>query len=198
MKKLQTHVNINKFIYRQVKGSGKTYVEGLSFEQIAQHAQQQLANGSYKPGYRDGVVLVEIDNNLLHHFICPFVKIDESTKLSAQLIRRRPEEEVYIQIRALNGIPLKTGTVELILYRHDVLVETNEQTSDEGWELISFHAIPCGIEYMPMGPVTMMRNQLQLPGGTKAYYESEKWSQSVKFWQEYAVLDTNLSSDTED
>ena len=42
-----------------------------------------------------------------------------------------------------------------------------------------------------MGPVTMMRNQLQLTGGTKAFYESEKWAESVKFWQEYTVLDQN-------
>ena len=27
---------------------------------------------------------------------------------------------------------------------------------------------------MPMGPITMMRNQLQKPGGTKGFYESEK------------------------
>ena len=193
MEKLSTHVNCNEFVYRQVKGSGKTYADGLSFEQMAKHAKEQLANGKYKPGYRDGVILVETDNNLLHHFVCPLVKIDESTKLIAQVIRRRPEEELYIQIRALNGIPLKTSTVELILYRHDILAETNEQTSDGGWELISFHAIPYGIEDMPMGPVTMMRNQLQRPGGTKANFESEKWAQSIKFWQEYAVLDENVS-----
>ena len=88
---------------------------------------------------------------------------------------------------------LKTGSVNLILYRHDVLAETNENTTDADWELISFHAIPEGITDMPMGPVTMMRNQLQLPGGTKAFYESEKWAQSVNFWQVYAILDENVS-----
>jgi hypothetical protein len=109
------------------------------------------------------------------------------------MVRRRPQEEPYIQMRALNGTPLKTESVDLILYHHDILSETNEQTSDEDWELISFHAIPDGIEKMPMGPVTMMRNQLQLTGGTKAFYESEKWAEAVKFWQEYAVLDENGS-----
>ena len=39
-----------------------------------------------------------------------------------------------------------------------------------------------------MGPTTMMRNQLQLEGGTKAKYSSDEWAESVKFWQEYAVL----------
>ena len=126
-----------------------------------------------------------------------YVKIDETTVLKAEMVRRRPEEEPYIQLRALSGTPLKTGSVDLILYRHDVLAESDEQTSNADWELISFHAIPEGIHDMPMGPVTMMRNQLQLTGGTKAYYKSEDWAESVNFWQRYAMLKTTTSnSDT--
>ncbi len=71
-----------------------------------------------------------------------------------------------------------------------MLAETNEQMTEAEWELISFHSIPNGIKEMPMGPVTMMRNQLQLPGGTKAKYSSEAWAESVNFWQEFVVLDT--------
>ena len=188
MKNKET-VSVNDFVRRQSKDSGKSYVIDLSFKEIAQHAQNQLVSGNFKAGYRDGVVIVQVDKKLTHHFICPFVKITNKTKLNATLVRRRPEETPYIQIRALNGTPLKTGSVDLILYRHDVLAETNEQTSDADWELISFHAIPEGVHDMPMGPVTMMRNQLQLTGGTKAHYESDDWAKSVKFWQEYAILD---------
>ena len=192
MKNILDGVSVNDFVKRQIKGSGKTYAEGLSFEKIAQHAQEQLTNGNYKPGYRDGVILVHVAKKLISHFTCPFVRITEETKLKATVVKRRPEEEPYIQMRALNGTLLKTGSVDLILYSHDVLTETNEESTDADWELISFHAIPEGIEKMPMGPVTMMRNQLQLPGGTKATYESEKWAEAVKFWQEYAVLDQNI------
>ena len=172
----------------------KSYTKDLSFEDIAIHAQRQLHCGNFKNGYRDGVVIVQVEDILLHHFICPFVQISDKTKLRAVVTRRRPNEAPYIQIRALNGAPLKTGSVDLILYRHDVLAETNEQTSNTDWELISFHAIPEGIHDMPMGPVTMMRNQLQLIGGTKAYYESEDWAESVNFWQGYAMLDTESSN----
>ena len=193
MEKIQTQVSVNEFVRRQVKGSGKTYAKRLSFEDIADHAREQLSHGSYIPGYRNGVILAQTDKNLSHHFICPFVRITEETKLIASVVRRRLEEEPYIQIRALNGAPLKTRSVDLILYRHDVLAETDEQTADGGWELISFHVIPNEIEDLPMGPVTMMRNQLQLTGGTKAHYQSDKWVESVKFWQEYAVLDENTN-----
>ena len=193
MKNISGNVAINEFVERQIKGSGKTYVDGLTFEEIVSHTQEQLANGHYTEGYRDGVILVQVDKKLAHHFICPFTKITEKTTLEAKMVKRRPEEEPYIQMRALNGTPLKTGSVDLILYRHDVLIETNEESTDADWELISFHALPEGIDDMPMGPVTMMRNQLQLSGGTKGYYESEKWAESVKFWQGYAVLDVNGS-----
>ena len=95
----------------------------------------------------------------------------------------------YIQTRAKNGNPLKAGCVEYILYRHDVLLENNEESSTADWELISFHAIPEGLKKMPMGSITMMRNQLKLPGGTKAKYSSEEWAESVKFWQQFAALE---------
>ena len=193
MKKIET-VSVNDFVCRQTKDSMKSYSEGLSFDEIAIHAQRQLVCGNYKQGYRDGVIIVQVEDKLLHHFICPFVQISDETKLRAVVTRRRPNEAPYIQIRALNGTPLKTGSVDLILYRHDVLAETDEQTSDTDWELISFHAIPEGIHDMPMGPVTMMRNQLQLTGGTKAYYESDDWAESVNFWQGYAMLDTESSN----
>ena len=76
----------------------------------------------------------------------------------------------------------------MILYRHDVLDETNERESDKHWELIAFHAIPKEFDALPMGPVTMMRNQLELPGGTKGDYSSKQWAEGIRFWQQYALL----------
>lgn len=182
-------VGVNDFVYRQTKENLKTYSRTLSFKEIAQHSELQFKNGFFKEGYRDGVVVVYADQNLTDNFICPFTKINEKTKLKANAVKRSKNESFYIQIRALNGIPLKTSSVELILYRSDVLAENNEQSTDSEWELISFHAIPEGVKKMPMGPVTMMRNQLKLEGGTKGYYESQEWAKSIEFWQKYAVLD---------
>jgi hypothetical protein len=193
MQNIYDNVGVNKFVQCQIKGSGKTYSDNLSFEDIAEHAQEQLTKGFYRTGYRDGVILATVDEKLVDNYICSLVKIDEHTTLQAKMVKRRPEEASYIQIRSLNGTPLKTCSVDLILYRHDVLMETNEHSTDDEWELISFHAIPKGMTEMPMGPTTMMRNQLQLTGGTKAYFESEKWAYSVKFWQEHAILTENDS-----
>ncbi|MBT3216884.1 MAG: DUF3228 family protein [Candidatus Marinimicrobia bacterium] len=182
-------VAVNDFVRRQIKGSGKTYSPTMSFEEIANVAQEHLHNGNYREGYRDGVRIISVRSEFNQSFVCPFIKLEKSSILNATVVKRRPEEEPYIQIRATKGKPLLTGKVELILYRHDVLAENKEHSTEEDWELISMHALPKGVEKLPMGPVTMMRNQLELAGGTKAHYSSEEWAEAVRFWQQYAALE---------
>ena len=181
-------VAVNDFVKRQVENSGKTYAKTLSFDQIANHASTQMQNEKYRDGYRDGVRIVVANDLIKSDFICPFVKLNKNIKLISKLVCRREGEEPYIQVRAINGSPVETGKVELIVYRHDVLAENNENTTSADWELISMNAIPRGLDKLPMGPVTMMRNQLNLTGGTKAYYSKEEWAESVRFWQKYAAL----------
>jgi hypothetical protein len=182
-------VAVNDFVRRQIKGSGKTYSNSLFFDVMAKDAEKQMDNGHYKEGYRDGVRIVTGSHSLTDQFICPFVIINENTELVSKVVRRRKEEEPYIQTRAKTGTPLQAGRVEYILYRHNVLAENDEQSTDAEWELISIHAIPEGVDKLPMGAVTMMRNQLELAGGTKAHYSSEEWAEAVRFWQKYAALD---------
>jgi len=181
------NVGIGAFVKRQIKGSGKTY-STLTFKEIAKHAEKRLLNKKFKQGYRDGVILISVEKKLLENFVCPIVKIDKNTKLESIPKKRRDNEEIYISTKALNGEPLEIGGVDLVLYRYDVLEETNERETDKHWELIAFHAIPKEVDILPMGPVTMMRNQLQLPGGTKGKYSSEQWAEGVLFWQKYALL----------
>ena len=185
-------VAVNNFVNRQVKHSGKTYSDDLSFEFFAKHAEEKMGSDEYADGYRDGVRIVKLDKKFVSKVSCPYVKINANTKLTARYIKRRPEEDPYIQFRALNGTPLKAGSVTLILYRHDILLENNENTTNAAWELISINAMPDGEEDMPMGPVTMMRNQLNLIGGTKATYSSEDWAKSVQFWQKYAAIEPSV------
>ena len=184
-------VAVNKFVERQIEGSGKTYSKTLSFKFFASHAQEKLVKGEYIEGYRDGVCIINLDEKYVKEVYCPYVKINNKTKLIAKYISRRRSEDPYIQIRALNGVPLKAQKVGLVLYRNDVLKENNENSTDSDWELISINSIPEGEEDLPIGPVTMMRNQLDLIGGTKAKYTSDEWAHSVKFWQRYAPLIKN-------
>ncbi len=187
---MNERVAVNEFVRRQTKESGKSFSSQLSFEDIALHAELQMSAGYFKEGYRKGVRIVSAAANITKQFTCPFVKVDAATELSAKYVKRRPNEKFYIQVRAKTGTLLPAGKVELILYHHDVLAENDEQSTTIEWELISFHALPEGIDKMPMGPITMMRNQLELLGGTKANYSATEWAHSVEFWQHYAALET--------
>ena len=102
-------VKVNSFVKRQIEDSGKTY-STLSFEEIALYAQEQVVKGNYQSGYRDGVIIISVEEKLVNHFTCPFTLLSDDSKLVARMTRRRPDEEPYIQIRSLNGNPLETGS----------------------------------------------------------------------------------------
>ena len=82
-------VGVNSFVTRQTKESGKTYSKTLSFDDIARHASNQLKEGKFKKGYRDGVILVKVDEKLIDNFVCPIIKIDQNTQLKAEYVQRR-------------------------------------------------------------------------------------------------------------
>ena len=182
-------VQVNDFVKRQIKSSGKAYSEELSFDFFAKYAQKKLIKNEFIEGYRPEVRIVKLENKYVHKVFCPYVRITKETRLSAKVVKRREDEDFYIQVRAMNGNLIRTGSVDLILYRNDILLENNENTTNADWELISINALPKGVESMPMGPITMMRNQLELNGGTKAEYSSDEWAKSVQFWQTYAPIE---------
>jgi len=182
-------VAVNNFVRRQISGSGKSYSLKYSFEEIAQHAEFQLNRGHFVIGFRAGVIVVPAEKNFAKHFVCPLVRIQADTRLTAKFISRDSDEEPVIQLRAQNGNQIPAGAVELILYSHAVLVENDEQSTDADWELIAFHSIPEGVTKLPMHPTTMMRNQLNLQGGTAAQYASDEWAEAVRFWQNFAALE---------
>jgi len=184
---MKNTVGISNFVKRQRKGSGKTYTK-ISFKELALYSEKMISKNKFSKGYRDGVILIDLSKEMLNEFKSPLIKINKNTKLLAEIKQRRKNEKNYISIKALNGKPLKLEKVQLILYRKNVLKETNENSTNKDWELIAFFGVPQGLKKLPMGPITMMRNQLQLPGGTKAHYDSEEWAKSVEFWQEYALL----------
>ena len=60
-------VGINEFVKRQTPESGKTY-STLSFNNIAEYAEKKIKQNDFKEGYRDGVILITIDDSLIKHF----------------------------------------------------------------------------------------------------------------------------------
>ncbi|MAV64523.1 MAG: hypothetical protein CMG00_04950 [Candidatus Marinimicrobia bacterium] len=183
-------IGISKFLKDQIKKKGNNWASDSTLKKLLKTAQHKLNNKEYINGYRDGVIIIEIhDVDICKKINCPIVKISDKTMLKCIVSRRRAWEDSYLQIKAINEKNLSTGKIELILYRKDVLKESNEQATDMDWDLIAVHSIPKGIKKLPMKPETMMRNQLQLKGGTKGYYSSEEWAESVHFWQKHSTSD---------
>ena len=118
-------VKASKFVERQIKGTGKTYSESLLFPEIATIGEEKLNSGDYIRGYRDGVVLIELKDDTARQFICPLIKIDKNTILSAKNVQRRRAEAFYIQFRALKGKSLTTHQADLDSYRNDLLNDTH-------------------------------------------------------------------------
>ena len=73
VKYMQYNVKASSFVKRQIKGSGKTYTDTMSFDQIASIAEENLNNNNYKEGYRDGVIIITLDKEISSEFICPLV-----------------------------------------------------------------------------------------------------------------------------
>ena len=53
-------VGVSDFVKRQRPNSGKTY-SLITFDEIAKYAESKLNNNQFKPGYRDGVILIDVD-----------------------------------------------------------------------------------------------------------------------------------------
>ena len=92
-----------------------------------------------------------------------------------------------------NGKKTPAKFVDIVLYRHDVLAENNERSTDACWEIISINASP--IENLPMQPMTMARNMLNKEGGTKAEYTGQQFAESLWFWKEHCMYEGDGEND---
>lgn len=172
-------VGVNPFVRRQTAESRFSHFNGL-LGHVANMAREHFEKA--KPGYRDGVVLVEVP---ARGFFSGVVEVTEETVLRASFASRRPGEDPFVSVEAIGAEKLTAEHVELVLYRRDVLLEEGpdavNKEEDYEWELVSINARPTP-EPEPMTPVAMARNFLELPGGTKAEYTAEEFARAILYW----------------
>ena len=185
-------VACGSFVKRQTKESGHSHFEG-SWEELEEMAVRTLLYGQktsywadypYKvhPGYKDGVVLVEVDPS---KFYSAIVDLTEDTELKASYAPRRLGEASFIRIGA-RGKKQVAKYVSLVLYRWDVLAENNERETDAEWEIVAIKARTTE-EEEPMDPYTMARNFLHLKGGTKGTFSAEDFAHSIVYWNNHVM-----------
>lgn len=175
-------IGINSFVTRQTADSKFSHFGG-SWEELVSLVEKYF--GEAKSGYRDGVMLVPVPSD---GFFSGVVEVNSDTPLKATFEARRKGEDPYLQIVALGGEKLPAKTVDVVLYRRDVLLEEGPDhvSTEAEWEVISINARPTE-EPEPLTPMAMARNFLVLPGGTKADYTAEEFARSIIYWSKRAM-----------
>lgn len=168
-------IQASEFVKRQTPDSKFSHFDG-TWEEVEVLTETHFDKA--EPGYRDGVILVPIPADKVMSGV---VEVTEGMPLVTSFIRRRPDEEPFIEAVAPGQPKLPAKTAKIVLYRHDVLEEGNEASCDAEWEIVSLNASPVEGE-MPMHPITMMRNMMVRPGGTAATYTAEQFCEAIHFW----------------
>jgi hypothetical protein len=167
---------------RHKPGTGHTYTT-LSNEDVV-----KLVRGHWelrRPGQgevfntRKIVVPVPAES-----FRCTTVKIRDGMTLAAEVTRRQPHEDPFVQVVCpLNAEPEPVNFASVVLYHKDTLEENNgKRTTDCEWEIVCLLASP--VEKEPMDYLTMARNMLGRPGGSKSTYTAEEFAASIYHWSQ--------------
>lgn len=168
---------------RQTKDSPFSYWKHTDEELLAL-VQQHFDRAT--PGYRDGVVLVSVP---FYGFYSNVVQMKEGDIILGIYKPRKEGEEPRKQTFVVGSTKLPARRVDIVLYRHDVLAENNEHSSDAEWEIISVNAEP-GDDGAPapMKPGTLMANYFQESGGTATGMTPEEFvkalAESRAYWND--------------
>lgn len=176
-------VACGEFVKRQTSESGHSHFEG-TWEQLEELVTKQMEADPTRihPGYKDGVVLVDL---VSYGFRSAIVQLNEDSKMIASYAPRRLGEAPFIRVSAKSK-KQKAKYASVVLYRHDVLAENNERETDAEWEIVAIKARTTE-EEEPMDPYTMARNFLHLKGGTKGEFTAEQFAQSIVYWNHHCM-----------
>ncbi len=169
-------IDINTFVKRQTKDSKYSYFDG-SWEELINLVKDNYKNK--KESYnRKGVIYVPVSPE---RFFSSIIDVTQKTKLKANFYSRREGESPYVQVEAIGSkVPAKYVTI--VLYSHELLIQNNENSTNSDFEIISINAGLTDTLNEPTPPMAMARNQLNLPGGTKASYTAKDFAESIIYW----------------
>jgi hypothetical protein len=156
-------VHISRF-FLNTKDDIPGFPEGMEFE-LAEEVEDLLRRGYSRPGYRDGVVLVDLPPRWIRKGIrSRVVRVTPDTEFVTFCKSRVPGETPRKKTMALvDELPL-ADYLTVVLYRWDVLAEDNDRSTDAEWEVVTLLAQVDQDE--PMAPATLMANHFKADGGT--------------------------------
>lgn len=179
-------IGVSNFVRRQTPQSSYSHFEG-TWSELVTLVEEHFDEG--KQGYKPGVWLVPVP---AERFRSNIVALTPNTPLTAHYAPRREGEAPFINVRAQGGttpagekMPAKHAFV--VLYSHAVLCEGGEASTDANWEIVSINARTEDAE-SPMDPMTMARNFLFLPGGTRGEFTAQQFAESIVYWNQHALV----------
>ena len=180
------------FYRRQTADAPFSHFSGTE-QALLQRIEKAAQAGHVRPGYRDGVVLVDLDN--VSGIFTALRRLKAGDRLAGFFEPRRPGEEPRKQVSAA-GKKTPAKMAYAVLYRSDVLAEDGNSAlplppSTENWELISLNASP-ELEDVPIDPVTLMYNHFHLSGGTATGMSDSEFvaalRKSLLFWKDKSMV----------
>lgn len=123
-------------------------------------------------------------------FRTSFVPLQLGLPLQAEVVQRQEGEDLYVEsflpaYKAQQlGLSGEVPTcVDIVCYSAEALLENNGvRSTDCDWEIVAILAKFSGEE--PMRPLTMARNFLELPGGTKSEYTAREFAEAIMYWSQ--------------
>lgn len=116
-------------------------------------------------------------------FIAESTTIHEGMELRAVVEKRQPHEDPHVRVFAASGEPDHVKSAKVVLYSAEALLENDgERSGNCDWEIVAL--IASAVEDEPMHPLTMARNFLEMPGGTKCEYTAKQFAEAIYFWSQ--------------
>lgn len=170
------------------RSSGNSYSE-LSLDEITQLVLSNWHKATPGQGEVDLTrkILVPVDPS---GFFCPpRAKLVVGMDVKCQIKTRQDGEDPFLETfvdeqeairhNALILDPAKR--VDVVCYSAEALLDNNgSRTTSCDWEIVCLLASSGNIE--PMLSLTMARNFLEMPGGTKSEYSAKEFAESIYYW----------------
>jgi len=196
-------IAIHDFVRRQTQGSRFSSLYGVSWEMLAEYAHRQLSlydveglrlssYGKVRQGYREGVVLVDIDASLIHGVRSSVVQLNPGDQLLGCYEARR-EGETPRKAVWTSGHKMKARSAFLVLYSSELLAEDGDNSLaavSGNYEIISLNASPLEDE-MPIAPGVLIANHLEEDGGTATQMTDAEFVAQLRisraYWKDKAL-----------
>jgi len=174
---------------RHLEGTGNSFFRLLTHRLSPQDMVIERVKQNWDKAYPgqgetglDRKIVVPVDPA---GFFLSTTALREDLPVRAEVVRRQPGEDPYVELyvdadeaKAL-GIDYEPALfANIVLYSAEALLENGgERTTDCDWEIVC--VLASNVEKESMPPLTMARNFLEKPGGTKSFYTAQEFAEAI-------------------